>query len=527
MSESALLTFSIGPVHTFIGQARRIADLWAGSQILSDLAGEAVDLLLKENGAALIFPAAKPGNIPRGLPNRLVARVPTSRANDIALRAEARVREQWKEIVEHGISQLARLRFDVAGLIENDHLWEDAIQCSWSWVSESGGYAEASRQGTELHAASRLFRPFKQSDDGAGMKCAICGERNALPGWKEAERYAKEHVTELMRYVRNDQTRLCLVCASKRFYPAFAKPKDRSAIFTSFDEFQPRDDRDERDRPYFALVTMDGDRLGEALRDKPEDVQRRISAALSRFADSLRTDDRAELNLDTLGLLDRFEAADGKRRRPQLIYAGGEDVLFVSDPRDAIRCAMAIREHYGKCFEGEQFHRTEHTISGAIVFAHTRIPAGRLVSDADDLLKRKAKGEAGRNAIALALHKRSGPEIETAFSWEGAVDAGLLQKIVEELRSRNLASRQTYSLGEESGILTGVFTDTQQWKTWLEWRLSRGQGSRKLVTHLAALLAPLFVAETRRVEALRIARFLAIEVESRQPVAQAAAGADR
>jgi CRISPR-associated protein Cmr2 len=518
----AILTFSIGPVHSFIGQARRIADLWAGSQILSDLAREAVEMLLKEEGATLIFPAATLNKIPQGLPNRLVSHVPLARSTDIAERVKSKVCKQWERIVEHGIAQLMRLQIDVDGL-KKEHLWEDAIQCSWSWVSEERGYAEASKRAIELHAASRLFRPFAQSDDNAGMKCAICGERNALPGWKDAEAYAKKHVHELARYVRNDQTRLCLVCASKRFYPEFAKPKDRRTIFDSFDKFQPRDDRDERERPYFALVSMDGDHLGEALRDKPEDEQKRISAALGEFAASLKTCGSAELNLRVLGLDQQSEPSDEKRRRPQLIYAGGEDVLFVADPREAIRCARAIREHYGKCFEGQHFERTEHTISAAIIFAHTKIPAGRLLHDAEELLKRKAKTEAGRNAVALALHKRSGPEVETVFPWEGDIDAGLLQKIVDELKSRNLASRQTYHLGDEQRVLTEVFTEKQQWQTWLEWRLTRGEGSRKHVTRLAALLAPLFVDETKRVEALRIARFLAIEVEGRRPKEQAAA----
>lgn len=518
MTATALLTFSIGPVHTFIGQARRIADLWAGSQILSDLTHVAVDALL-DGTATLIFPRATRDSIPQGLPNRFVARVPLAGADEAAMRIETKVRQQWQAIVEHGIEQLGRLNFDVTNLLVRDRLWKEAIQCSWSWVAEEGDYAHASQAGAELFAASRVFRKFAQSDEW-GMKCAICGERNALPNgdrikviavWRDLEDYAAKHASDLTPFVRPDQTRLCLVCASKRFYPTFLKVKDRRTIFQSFEDFQPHDDR-----PYFALVTMDGDRLGEALRNSSEDAQGKISEALSDFARSLRTDKSADLNLANLGLPwpPPSEPRDQRRQRPQLIYAGGEDVLFVADPRDALDCAIAIRKHYGEFFKKQGFSPAEYTISGAVIFAHTKIPAGRLLSDAEELLKRKAKAD--RDAIAIALHKRSGPAVETVFPWDGAINVGLLQNIVNELKARNLASRQTYELGEEYRSLAEVFTNEQQWRTWLEWRLARGEVSREHVGRLAELLAPLFVDEKKRVEALRIARFLSSEVASRQ-----------
>src|SRR5207244_8603300 len=122
---------------------------------------------------------------------------------------------------------------------------------------------------------------------------------------------------------------------------------------------------------------------------------------------------------------------------------------------------------------------------------------------------------------AIALHKRSGPPVETVFPWDGAIHAGLLQSIVEELKARNLASGQTYDLADEYRVLTEVFTGEQQWQTWLEWRLSRGEVSREHVGRLTLLLTPLFAGEKKRVEALRIARFLAVEVKSREAAVRA------
>lgn len=523
----ALLTFSIGPVHTFIGQARRIADLWAGSQILSDLVREAVKVVLAEDGGKLVFPLATLDDLPKGLPNLFVARVPLAVANDVAERMKARVAERWKEIVEHGVAELRSGHFDIGSDPLARHLWKDAIQCSWSWVAEDGNPVEAARAGADLHAASRVYRPFEATGD-RGLKCAICGERNALPdgdrrrvieAWKALA--ARHETDSLSAFVRLDQTRLCLVCASKRFYARLVHAKDPRTIFESLEAFQPDDKR-----PYFALVTMDGDYLGRALRNSSEKERGRISVALNRFADSLRTDDSADLNLRTLEMPwpPPSKAPEPNRRRPQLIYAGGDDVLFVSDPRDALDCAMAIRAHYGQCFAEQGFAKDQHTISGAIVLAHTKIPSGRLLREAEELLKRKAK--ATRNAVAIALHKRSGPPVETTFPWDGdAVHAGHLRSIVQELTDGYLASRQTFYLGEEQRVLADVFTTEAQWKTWLEWRLSRGERSSRHVTRLATLLAPLFTAGVPRVEALRIARFLAIDVApKRRRVARVTAG---
>lgn len=56
MKERIILDFSIGPVQGFIARARRTRDFWAGSFLLSYLAGQAMAVVL-ENGGTLILPA--------------------------------------------------------------------------------------------------------------------------------------------------------------------------------------------------------------------------------------------------------------------------------------------------------------------------------------------------------------------------------------------------------------------------------------------------------------------------------------
>jgi CRISPR-associated protein Cmr2 len=496
----ALLTFSIGPVHSFIGQARRIADLWAGSAILSEVTGAAMKVLQSTPGAKPIFPALDDDDqLPPGLPNRFVARVPEAAASDIARQMTAAVQVKWREIADRAVATLADLDINVPAHAE-------VFTTSWSWVREGSDYAASSREGARLFAASRVYRPFEQSSE-AGTKCAICGERNALPNgkrqdvkaaWDRAMKLAAHG--PLSKYFRVDQSRLCLVCAAKRLYPESAE-KSAATKFDSFDEFQPSEDR-----PYFAVVTMDGDNLGKLLgKQRDGDVeayQRQVSKVLSEFAKQLRTNDSAALNLQHLGVKSLG------LHPPQLIYAGGEDVLFVADPRDALPMAAAIQRLYSTMFDDAKLSSKEFTISAAIVFAHTSVPAGVLFNDAERLLKEKAKIQSGRNSVAIALHKRSRTPVEVAFRWdEGWGDE--LAKICEALSNRELASRQTYDLAEADRILRDVFVMDKQWEEWLRYRLGQGEFSAAHADTLVPLLQPFF--EQRKTEALRIARFIAVE----------------
>ena len=52
---SHVLHFTIGPVQGFIGQARRTRDLWAGSFLLSCLAGMAMRAI-EDAGGKVVFP---------------------------------------------------------------------------------------------------------------------------------------------------------------------------------------------------------------------------------------------------------------------------------------------------------------------------------------------------------------------------------------------------------------------------------------------------------------------------------------
>ncbi len=138
-------------------------------------------------------------------------------------------------------------------------------------------------------------------------------------------------------------------------------------------------------RPFYALLSMDGDRLGKLLRESGEE---RISGALAAFVS--RVPDIVRDN-------------DGST-----VYAGGDDVLAMLPVDRAIGCATALRRAYGSAFAGLAFEDAREegasaTASCAVVFAHYRNPLREVLALAREELDGTAKDGNGRDSLALAV----------------------------------------------------------------------------------------------------------------------------
>jgi hypothetical protein len=146
-------------------------------------------------------------------------------------------------------------------------------------------------------------------------------------------------------------------------------------------------------------------------------------------------------------------------------------------------------------------------------------------NEVGDLLDRKAKAETGRDAVALRLVKRGGVPVEVAFKWnEAPADGGptwveRFADLIRKLAEKDLSSRQSYHLRQEEEVLIPVFagedgetdeTRRVRWQRWLADRLAKSEVSAARAEELAGQLAPFFLAG--RTEALRLARFLGVEV---------------
>lgn len=177
--------------------------------------------------------------------------------------------------------------------------------------------------------------------------------------------------------------------------------------------------------PFYAVLLMDGDSLGMHMSEKKN--QQPISTALVQF---------------TGGVPQIVESHNGF-----LIYAGGDDVLAILPLEDALDCAAAVRRHYLASFKASDIPTT---ISAAIEYAHVKMPLGKVLHDAHDLLDNVAKDGAGRDAVATRVWKPGGMALEWAQPWEIALDG-------EDVIVSKLAQDFVRQTGNEAVQLSNKF----------------------------------------------------------------------
>ncbi len=190
--------------------------------------------------------------------------------------------------------------------------------------------------------------------------------------------------------------------------------------------------------PFYAVLMMDGDSLGKHMSNV--DKQEFISGALDKF-----TRDVPGIVYNNNGFL---------------IYAGGDDVLAILPMEDALQCALQLRNKYAAYF---QETNVPTSLSGAIEYAHIKMPLTRVLFDAHDLLDNIAKDRTGRNALAVRVWKPGGAALQWAQPWEIVVDDRdgktiQLEKLVAVFRESNednpyFSSKFFYKIRERFDLL--------------------------------------------------------------------------
>ena len=224
-ASQAFLIFSIGPVQSFIAQARRAQDLYASSRLLSRLVSAALDVIEKAQGEVL-YPVRRGGDV--SLPNKVVALLPEPHADAIAGDAEQAVRDTWRRMADDARVTLEQYEpaDDSWAALWNDHI-RQLPEVYWSVSPIPAGQGLSSEYRViftkaqhDFEARKRL-RGFDQVEE-KGPKCTMCGLRAALHRRGESAREYWEAVARHPQVtgaqLRPDgRERLCAVCAAKRF----------------------------------------------------------------------------------------------------------------------------------------------------------------------------------------------------------------------------------------------------------------------------------------------------------------------
>jgi CRISPR-associated protein Cmr2 len=240
---------------------------------------------------------------------------------------------------------------------------------------------------------------------------------------------------------------------------------------------------------YYALLLMDGDRMGQMLSGDPawaisyrDSFHPQVQAGFDKHADKSRAikaygqQKRAlspNRHLAISGALNDFSLTVVRHvveeeHLGRLIYAGGDDVLAMLPVADALPAAQRLRHAYsgedpdhkgGRDPRGLTLHKgfailkgklmrmmgDTATASCGIVIAHHQAPLAAVRRELETAEKR-AKNEGGRNAFSITVIKRSGGALTLTAKWGEPL--ALLNDLRAFLQEEGVSRRAVYNTAE-------------------------------------------------------------------------------
>ncbi len=243
-----LFLFTIGPVQSFIAQARKTRDLYAGSSILGEIIGAAMKYAQDNYRAEIIIPDPRSD----AKPNRFLAKVISDNPKKYAGEVEEAARAKWRAIALQSFRsagvchapetnnfdevqkrQIHCTKLEQIKPAETEKQIEDFLEFYWVMLELDDGhdYQEKHDQIQEYLAAIKNTRRFNQIDEPAARKCSLDGGCNALfyrkganngkPAFiqrKYEDKDGAEEINGEKKYLLNPGEALSAVSLVKRFY---------------------------------------------------------------------------------------------------------------------------------------------------------------------------------------------------------------------------------------------------------------------------------------------------------------------
>lgn len=553
MSANCYLHFTIGPVQGFVSQSRRTRDLWAGSFLLSYLAGQAMCAVLEAEGT-IEFPTVHDDNNAKNLhdpllialsqkrkgrkvtggpqigtlPNRFKAKVPSGFNPEECVLA---VKAAWADIARavwgDYVAPVAHAGKDVA------LIWDRQVNNFWdiAWAISDN---KDSNHLLDMRKNWRSHVPRVEPGD----KCTIMGNLQELSGYvraRKSERIKQDAFWAALRKkagpdLREDE-RLCAIAFIKRFFPLLAgrviwpvPVSYPSTTYIAAAHWMEKTMREDAARAcdYASLAISSGLVQGKSVQpggaircvrqvvEKHPHLERFACLDANLFYSSMLDNDvlwpegKGEQRKQLKGLLSGFNGKassyyavllmDGDKmgallqsydprkvsnaladfsnsvpstineRNGVLIYAGGDDVLALLPLEDALGAAASLCLAYRESFrENTSIPAGHATVSASILYAHHHAPLKSVLIEAHRMLDKVAKGETGRDSLALGVYKTSGPGLVWSTPWEKVIiDNGnnIIDQMVIDFtgnfdEQRQYNSAFFYNLRRRFEILTG------------------------------------------------------------------------
>ncbi|PSJ75859.1 type III-B CRISPR-associated protein Cas10/Cmr2 [Sphingobacteriales bacterium UPWRP_1] len=477
MSQQYLFLFTISPVQSFIAQARKTQDLYAGSRILSELTKTAAQEAEAKN-ISLVFPREiQVGN--NSFPNRFIGTITGNFSNEQLQQKGQQIEDKAKTTFKDYAAQALK---DVK-LTAPDGFYEQIeahLDINWLFLPiTDNDYRAAYQQIEPFMASLKNVRIIDNKNPEAGRKCSLDGERNALfclEGTENKQLLGQTlEINPNTKIWLNTNEGLSAVSLVKRTFeaeknfPSTAKVALSHFIVqmgdfqkTSYKLFQSAfsDKFDEQlcykenlteqyliqnnyaealkrftwaqlqqfrtnafgsgELPkHYALIAFDGDKVGALL--SGEFCKNKTDATFDLAAF------QGELSKLLMGFSKWiYDTLD--KKQVDVVYTGGDDFLgFVNLERlfkvvEMLRTAFdtQVNQVLQLTYPLEKDSKPYNfTFSMGIVIAHYKTPLSIVLQTARDMEKlAKSKEGGNRNAFAIAALKHSGENHQAYFNWD-------------------------------------------------------------------------------------------------------------
>jgi CRISPR-associated protein Cmr2 len=421
-----LIEVTIGPVQDFIASARKLRDLWFGSDLLSELS-KTIARSLHQQGAELVFPSIDDEtdlskNSQLIVANKILVQITTQEHPDTVIKkARADWTKHWQEIIEVSLAEIHKKPSVSKNVNEKVYRQQlnDFGEFYAVWVEttdDNQGYHQAKQALDKIMSARKSVRLFSAPTwNGEGIP------KSSLDGIKEA--VIGDGLAEIKGLVKKNERLDALACV-KRFYPlnpgisrkrrqfddleSIASSSYRNAILNSFG-----DDNDQDPNKYACILLGDGDHMGKAIDAiKNKKGHQVFSRELGKFAENVK---------------ETIEDHQGS-----LIYAGGDDVMAYVPLFSAIQCADEIRKNFAatmrEIFKQLKLSSTPPTFSIGLATVHHSEPLSNALNLARQA-EQIAKQQGGRNALAVVQHKRGGSDLVVYGKWQEGEKQGIAQRL--------------------------------------------------------------------------------------------------
>ncbi len=229
-----LFLFTISPVQSFISQARKTQDLWAGSRMLSAFVAKVYEAIEREKGI-VIFPS----KISESMPNRILASFDFTKTDkelkDLGKKIADEVAIELYELTKKAEIKIGETEYPKIKTAFETQL-KNYFSTFWVFVPcTEETYANDYEKADRLLGAVKNSRTFTQNPE-QGRKCSLSGEQNALVVYKSnlPTFTSNETVAQVSNPNINEGEGLSAISYIKRFYP-FRKDKDKKEFDSTAD----------------------------------------------------------------------------------------------------------------------------------------------------------------------------------------------------------------------------------------------------------------------------------------------------